>query len=217
MLGEHVDYCGYGVLPCSIELDVLMAGAVEDAPSGSPSTVDLRNVNSERYPDERFTFEGDASALAIDDSALLWHNYIRAGLKGVLAHLGRDSKPRALSLRVTCDGTVPAGGGLSSSSAMTACAAIATMHAYGETANISRREVTNVRSTSADSALMRQIAIESERLVGVNSGGMDQTASIYGQRGHLLNVCVRCRLVSAEPAASLCPSSQRRRSSCRRT
>ena len=151
-----------------------MACAVEDAQS---SSVDLRNVDSARYPDERFTFEGNASSLQIDDSALLWHNYFRAGLKGVLAHIARESAPRPVTLRVTCDGTVPAGGGLSSSSAMTACAAIATMHAYGATERISRREVTN-------------IAIESERLVGVNSGGMDQTASIYGQRGHLLNVCV---------------------------
>ena len=32
----------------------------------------------------------------------------------------------------------------------------------------------------------------SERLVGVDSGGMDQSASIFSKRDHLLNVCVRC-------------------------
>lgn len=152
-LGEHIDYAGYSVLPCAIELDVLMACSVEPAPAGSSSSVDLRNVDPDRYADERFTFEGDASGLPVDARELLWHNYFRAGLKGVLAHIARGTASLpALNIRVTCDGIVPAGGGLSSSSAMTACAAIATMHAFEATDRVSRREVTN-------------IAIESERSV----------------------------------------------------
>ena len=35
---------------------------------------------------------------------------------------------------------------------------------------------------------MTEIAIASERLVGVNSGGMDQAASVFGIRGHAMYV-----------------------------
>lgn len=50
---------------------------------------------------------------------------------------------------------------------------------------VARRELTNV-------------AIESERFVGVNSGGMDQSASVFSKPGHLLHVSF-VPLLSATP------------------
>lgn len=55
------------------------------------------------------------------------------------------------------DGTVPAGGGLSSSAAFVSASALAVMVANGET-NINKKDLT-------------EVAIVSERAVGVNSGG----------------------------------------------
>ena len=55
------------------------------------------------------------------------------------------------------DGTVPAGGGLSSSAAFTSTSALAVMIANGE--------------ETVDKTELTELAIVSERAVGVNSGG----------------------------------------------
>ncbi|KAG4222334.1 hypothetical protein PC116_g29192 [Phytophthora cactorum] len=61
-------------------------------------------------------------------------------------------------MQVLMDGTVPAGGGLSSSAAFVSASALAVMIANGE------RDV--------DKKALTEVAIVSERAVGVNSGGM---------------------------------------------
>lgn len=73
------------------------------------------------------------------------------------------------------DGTIPPESSLSSSAAMTVCSSIVVLEALGARSSISRRE-------------MAEVAIESERLVGVASGGMDQAASIFGVPGHALHI-----------------------------
>ncbi|GAA5894924.1 hypothetical protein JCM6882_008246 [Rhodosporidiobolus microsporus] len=193
IIGEHIDYCGFSVLPAAIERDVLIAfstaepkpssGTTFPFPSSSGKTVFvLRNVESKYSPIE---FETDLS----DDGADLpiakehhWSNYFKAGTKGILAHLhrtggnwGQKMPERVLIL---IDGTVPEGSGLSSSSAMTTASAITVLDVVGKREGlerVGRRDVTNV-------------AIESERLVGVNSGGMDQSASVFSRSKHLLHV-----------------------------
>ncbi len=68
---------------------------------------------------------------------------------------GADFKPK--SMQVLMDGTVPAGGGLSSSAAFVSASALAVMVANGET-GVGKTDLT-------------EVAIVSERAVGVNSGG----------------------------------------------
>jgi galactokinase len=77
-------------------------------------------------------------------------------------------------MEVLMDGTVPAGGGLSSSAAFTSASALAVMFGNGE--------------TSVDKTQLTELAIVSERAVGVNSGGMDQSASVFSIRGSALFV-----------------------------
>ena len=72
------------------------------------------------------------------------------------------------------DGAVPSGGGLSSSAAFVSASALAVMFANGEK-DIDKTELT-------------ELAIVSERAVGVNSGGMDQSASVFSTRGSALYV-----------------------------
>jgi len=85
---------------------------------------------------------------------------------------GQGFKPK--SMEVLMDGTVPAGGGLSSSAAFVSASALAVMYANEE------KEVDKTRLT--------ELAIVSERAVGVNSGGMDQSASVFSIRGSALFV-----------------------------
>lgn len=92
-----------------------------------------------------------------------WVNYFKAGLKGVLGQLSAEAKRKAVHLDIMVDGNVPPGGGLSSSAAMVVSSAIATLQAYDAIGATTQGQ-------------LAEIAISSERLVGVNSGGMDQSA-----------------------------------------
>ncbi|GAA6029776.1 hypothetical protein JCM8097_001044 [Rhodosporidiobolus ruineniae] len=194
IIGEHIDYCGFSVLPAAIERDVLIAYSTA-APSSSSDTsfpspsekgktvFVLRNVESKYSPTSfEVDLAGDGSDLAISDEHH-WSNYFKAGTKGILAHLhrggsnwGQENLPERVLVLV--NGTVPEGSGLSSSSAMTTATAIAVLDIVGKREGlerVGRRDVTNV-------------AIESERLVGVNSGGMDQSASVFSRSKHLLHI-----------------------------
>jgi galactokinase len=88
-----------------------------------------------------------------------WSNYFKAGLRGALELLrkkrGEDFKPK--SMQILVDGTVPAGGGLSSSAAFVSASALAVLVANGEQV--------------VDKTELTELAIVSERAVGVNSGG----------------------------------------------
>jgi galactokinase len=174
IIGEHIDYSLYSVLPMAITADVLLAvRAIEDA---SPDTykIKLSNVQSDRFPSHEFDIP--YSAVEIDATVHEWTNYFKSGLRGALEILrkkyGADFKPK--SMEVLMDGTVPAGGGLSSSAAFTSASALAVMFGNGE--------------TSVDKTQLTELAIVSERAVGVNSGGMDQSASVLSIRGSALFV-----------------------------
>jgi galactokinase len=72
------------------------------------------------------------------------------------------------SMDILIDGRVPTGSGLSSSAAMVVSSLIASLLSANHT-NLSKTKIV-------------QFAMISERNVGVNSGGMDQAASVFGER-----------------------------------
>lgn len=73
-------------------------------------------------------------------------------------------------MKIFIDSHVPPAAGLSSSSAFTVCAAVATSFANGLTDKISQPQLS-------------ELTITAERMAGTACGGMDQTISIMGQRG----------------------------------
>ncbi|KAI2614441.1 galactokinase [Hypoxylon fragiforme] len=185
IIGEHIDYSLYSVLPMGMTPDVILAVStdLESSQEGS-YTIKLANVDNERFPTREFNVP--YSEVDIDATIHEWTNYFKSGLRGALQLLkkkyGADFKPK--SMQVLMDGTVPAGGGLSSSAAFVSASALAVMVANGE------REV--------DKKALTEVAIVSERAVGVNSGGMDQSASVFSERGSAL-------LVSFTPSLSARP------------
>jgi galactokinase len=169
IIGEHIDYSLYNVLPTAVINDVLIA--VQVIETGQPRFT-IANVNSTKYPTEE-TVIPTSGDIVIDKENHKWSNYFLAGVSGSLQTLrkqqGKDFVPKGLKLLV--DGNVPAGGGLSSSAAFVCASALAVLAANG------------VRVTKQD---LLDEAIVSERSVGVYSGGMDQAASVFSERGYLL-------------------------------
>lgn len=174
IIGEHIDYSLYEVIPMAITADVLIAVAVHPQEEG-PSTIRLTNVNPQKFESRTFDIPNTGD-VHIDSSTLDWTNYFKSGLIGA-TELSRkkDSRFRqSVGMDILADGTVPSGGGLSSSAAFVCASALAVMRANG-VEKVDKKELV-------------EVAIVSERSVGVNSGGMDQSASVFPVQGSALYV-----------------------------
>ncbi|CCX10150.1 ribosomal protein S5 domain 2-type protein [Pyronema domesticum] len=168
IIGEHIDYMLFSVLPMATESDLLLAVRV----TPENSTIKLANVVS-KFPERSFAVPamGDGD-LEIDASQLEWSNYFKAGYRGALEFLrrnGLDNATKPPGMEILVDGNVPSGGGLSSSAAFVCASALAGMVSMG-VSTVDKKELVS-------------LAIVSERYVGVNSGGMDQSASVLGLEG----------------------------------
>lgn len=121
-------------------------------------TIRIANVNNTKF--ERREFEiPEQGAPEIDHTTHEWSNYFKSGLRGVTELMKRKKGEhwRSVGMDIVVDGTVPSGGGLSSSAAFVCASALSVMKANGEE-KVDKRELT-------------ELAIVSERAVGVNSGG----------------------------------------------
>lgn len=157
IIGEHIDYSLYPVLPMAITADAILAVSSTPTPPSSPTfKIEIANLLDEKFPSS--TFEVPVSGdFEIDPTSHDWANYFKCGLSGALQLLRKREGFRPVDMRVMMDGTVPVGGGLSSSAAFTTTSALAVMCANGEAA--------------VDKTELTELAIVSERGVGVNSGG----------------------------------------------
>ncbi|KAI0596406.1 ribosomal protein S5 domain 2-type protein [Biscogniauxia sp. FL1348] len=185
IIGEHIDYSLYSCLPMGMTPDVIIAVSTDVEPSQEGTyKIKIANVEEQRFPSREFDIP--FSEVEIDATKAEWTNYFKSGLRGALQLLrkkfGADFKPT--SMQVLMHGTVPAGGGLSSSAAFVTASALAVMIANGVT-DVDKKDLT-------------EVAIVSERAVGVNSGGMDQSASVFSKLGSAL-------LVSFVPSLSARP------------
>ncbi|XP_016065612.1 PREDICTED: N-acetylgalactosamine kinase isoform X1 [Miniopterus natalensis] len=155
IIGEHIDYCGYSVLPMAVEQDMLIA--VEPVKT---HTLQLANTNS-LYPD----FSTSTKNIQIDKTKPLWHNYFLCGFKGIQEHFGLSD---LTGMNCLVDGTIPPSSGLSSSSALVCCAGLVTLTVLGM--NLSKVE-------------LAEICTKSERYIGTEGGGMDQSISFLAEEG----------------------------------
>jgi len=186
IIGEHIDYSLYPVLPTAITADALIAVSCQSLPENDTTfTIKIANVRCDSFPTREFEVPVNGE-VEIDASVHEWTNYFKSGLKGAFAAFASGKIQRGVkhpvSMKVLMDGTVPVGGGLSSSAAFTTASALAVLFAYGV------KEIGKFDLTS--------LAIVSERSVGVNSGGMDQSASVFSQRGSALSVEFSPKLIA---------------------
>ena len=151
----------------AITADVLLAVAVVSMTNESARVekndgplVKISNMNSTKFEDRQFFIpvEDDVKIVAETHE---WSNYFKAGLRGALSWLRRNKYAEddlvPASMDILVDGSVPEGSGLSSSAAFVCASAMAVLRANGE--------------ETVDRKHLVELAIVSERAVGVNSGG----------------------------------------------
>lgn len=172
LIGDHIDYCLFPCLPMAVENDMIIAASVT-----RDATVEIANTNPS-FSRESFKLNVDdreKDIVDIDATKSDWVNYFKCGLVVADDHI--KSVPghvRGAGLRVMVDGNVPTGSGLSSSAAFVVCATDLVLLAN------------DYSHVSKD--LLTKLSITCEQHVGVNSGGLDQSASIFGSAGSALFV-----------------------------
>ncbi|MBE7520470.1 MAG: hypothetical protein HS107_14620 [Thermoflexaceae bacterium] len=155
LIGEHTDYSHLPVLPIAIERGLTVAAA--PAPGG------VVEAASSAFAGEPVIDRANPAATP----AIPWSRY----LTGALRELANVAPGRGARLLI--DGDLPAGGGLSSSSALTVGVIAALAAAWDvplPPGEIVRR------------------AVVSERHAGVESGGMDQEVIVFAEDGAALRI-----------------------------
>lgn len=154
IIGEHIDYSGYAVLPMAIEQDITLVCRRNEEQI-------LRLSNScQSYSDYSCTTQSP-----VEIEGLQWYCYFLCGYKGVVEDIGVEN-PTGIDILV--EGDVPPSAGLSSSSALVCCAALATAFANG----------INLPSKKD----FAELCAKAERYIGSEGGGMDQAISFLGER-----------------------------------
>ncbi|RWR94549.1 galactokinase [Cinnamomum micranthum f. kanehirae] len=165
LIGEHIDYEGYSVLPMAIRQDTIVAIRKHDE-GESPKVLRIANV-SEKYT--MCTYPADPEQ-EIDLKNHKWGHYFLCGYKGFhefVKSKGIDVGV-PVGLDVIVDGTVPTGSGLSSSAAFVCSSTIAIMAAFD--VKFPKKEIA-------------QLTCDCERHIGTQSGGMDQAISVMAKSG----------------------------------
>ncbi|CAB4061868.1 GALK2 [Lepeophtheirus salmonis] len=158
IIGEHIDYSGYAVLPMAIE----QTAVILFSPSSQP-LLTLRNTNSAKYED--FSLDLSTSWTIDKGRHPYWYKYFLCGLKGII-----DEFPKVSSkgFNVLYDGQIPPSAGLSSSSALVVAAALCALR---------------VNEMQLESSKLANVCAKAERYIGTEGGGMDQAIEILAEKG----------------------------------
>lgn len=160
LIGEHIDYCGFPVLPMALEQDIIIAAGMIES-----KKINIRNV-SDNYPIYSAPLTNFKDVIIEPDlnGKPFWYNYILCGVKGALEYL--DDKFE-YGLNIVVDGIIPPAAGLSSSSALVSAACLTFLHAQ------------KVKMTKKDIA---SLCASCERYIGTQGGGMDQAIAFLAEK-----------------------------------
>ncbi|KAG7089208.1 hypothetical protein E1B28_010910 [Marasmius oreades] len=215
MKGEHIDYCLFGVLPAAIEQDILIACAprstLVSSQGGSHEPGHVTAENSQmKYAPQTFApsqkrrgsvTEGQINIeewhLDINKKELRWESYVKAGYYGVLnTYFSGDPSSLPVPVDLLVTGAVPAGSGLSSSAAMVVASTLTFLAVNGK---LDANSTATENSKKISKGDLVRMAVANEYRVGVNSGGMDQAASVISNSSAALYISFFPKL-DASPA-----------------
>ncbi|XP_064552411.1 N-acetylgalactosamine kinase [Drosophila montana] len=161
IIGEHVDYCGYSVLPMAVEQSIILAVGTNP----ELAHLELHHLDGGKFQ----SFDCDLNALDIKlpkTGGPAWYSYFLCGIKGIQEEL--EEKWRPIGMRIALSGNVPLAAGLSSSSALVSAAVLATGHVQG---------------MQLDRKQLASISANCEQYIGTHSGGMDQAIAYLAKEG----------------------------------
>ncbi|PAV85666.1 hypothetical protein WR25_08272 [Diploscapter pachys] len=167
LIGEHIDYHGYDVLPMAIEACCIILSA----PSES-NQIRISNLDDKNYPSTTISLPSDWKGATPPK----WFDYLLSGWRGILDLLkSEDQDQKGMDLLVT--GSVPESSGLSSSSSLVCAAALTTyFHQTGKSFGELTKEA------------LAELCAKAERYVGTMGGGMDQASEILSNAGQALQI-----------------------------
>ena len=166
LIGEHTDYNDGFVMPFAIEKAVYVAAATRDD--------DRITVSSEAFAESLYVLAKDLDAVTVPKG---WTRY-PFGVVSLVSRAGHTVG--GADLLIASD--IPTGAGLSSSAALEVGIATALDQLFG--LNLSGVEIAKIGQRTEN------------EFAGVNSGIMDQMASVLGQKGHAL--LVDCRSLETQ-------------------
>jgi galactokinase len=168
LIGEHTDYNGGLALPFAISRGITVSAEATD---GDRISANARDIG-----------ERDDFALAEPQRADGWRAFVR-GTVAELTRAGYALKP----CRLTIEGDLEQGAGLSSSAALSTALSLALLAIAGEPEPGDRRELAKLCSR-----------VEND-WVGAETGLLDQLASLCGSAGHAIRIDFRTLEIDPVP------------------
>ncbi|KAL3313120.1 N-acetylgalactosamine kinase [Cichlidogyrus casuarinus] len=172
IIGEHIDYSGYSVLPITLS-QAIFIGVETKFSENDSKRIHLRNLDSNFAPHDLDLNDVATFGNNGPPSPPFWHHYMQCGMRGVLDRFGIQSirkqfQSRSVTIVVGSAGpeyTIPHSAGLSSSSALVVASALAFLHLIKK--DLVAVDFANLCATA-------------EKYIGTQGGGMDQAACILG-------------------------------------
>ena len=165
LIGEHIDYNGYSVLPCAVGRFTVVAIGVSE----NSSTPALR-VSTADNDDSDFEVTLD-EVREVDKGSHHWCNYVLASYLG----LRENGVVLPRGIEIVVGGDLPRACGLSSSSSLVVACAMA---------------MSSLRRTrqAISPEMLADICMKAEWHVGTAGGGMDQAAIILSKAGFATHI-----------------------------
>eukprot|EP01036_Dinobryon_divergens_P022306 gene22306-30550_t len=167
LIGEHIDYNGYGVVPCAVgRFNVVAIGASSTVEYALSISLISDNTSQFNY---NFTV---VESIPKNNNHHHWTNYVLAAYLGL-----RDAGivvPRGIQMVV--GGNLPQACGLSSSSSLVVASAMA----------LAALRLDGLPDLSLST--LANICMKAEWYVGTAGGGMDQAAILLSQDGFATNI-----------------------------
>uniref|UniRef100_A0A915DEF4 Galactokinase n=1 Tax=Ditylenchus dipsaci TaxID=166011 RepID=A0A915DEF4_9BILA len=195
LIGEHIDYSGYSVLPMAIQESTYLAVGIADQTSENAKQLNFVSVEPEKYESASCALSSLLPVQTVSSAPcpLKWYHYFVAGWRRVIQKLVADYPELQIhGLNIAVGSSIPPNAGLSSSSALVSAATLATLAIQDP----------QFDASNFDKTQLADLAISAERYVGTEGGGMDQalvhsnTEMNKANSSHYNERVVECRIAA---------------------